>query len=258
MTIAFAETVSDKYNNNDITYHVEWLDSEEAFPTLGSETMNHHKPTTSTFNSLQDWQILKKQDIYNDEQDILAIDGRKITVSEMEDKWEEIQYEKQYVDVAEKAASLPLTNNAPIKPLRHQPKNAMTKEKEERELRLLYWDHLDQLILEENNDDLYYHRKTQSTRGNKGSLIHLRRRLEFLSLSHKSLQHLSFFGNRKVEQFLDTIPSLHGSTWGAPHLNRRLLHGLTHLYTPSYLNYQQERHSHKNPKFRNEDDIILT
>ncbi|KAI9306817.1 hypothetical protein BJ944DRAFT_262923 [Cunninghamella echinulata] len=292
MTIAFAECVSDNNNNNnDILYHVEWLDSEEAFPTLGSQTNNNKNSTSPT---LQDWQILQKQEVYTDDQDdfLFFHDGKRLTVSEMEDKWEEIHYEKQYVDVAAENlndfSSVITTNVPPLKPLRHQPnkqqQKKMKKEYTDEELRLLYWDQLDQLILEEeemNGEayDVYYARKSQSPRSQRGNMHHLRRRLAFLSLNNHGLQYLNaqYSGNPSLKQFFNTIQSsTEASTenknntkenggdeeeqgkqkaWGAPKINGRILHGLARLSIPSS---SHPKHGSKNTKTLSTDaDLTL-
>ncbi|CAO3614652.1 unnamed protein product [Cunninghamella echinulata] len=205
----------------------------------------------------------------------------------MEDKWEEIHYEKQYVDVAAEnlndlsssiTASIP-----PLKPLRHQPnkqQRKMKKEYTDEELRLLYWDQLDQLILEEeemNGEayDVYYTRKSQSPRSNRGNMHHLRRRLAFLSLNNHGLHYLNaqYSGNPSLRQFFNTIQSsTEASTentsnkkekdekekeeqrkqkaWGAPKINGRILHGLARLSVPSSSSSSssQPKHDSKNTK----------
>ncbi|KAI8089314.1 uncharacterized protein BX664DRAFT_332710 [Halteromyces radiatus] len=234
-TIGFAESMPER---DDVEYHVEWLDSQQAFPSLSSTS-------TTDPHHLEDWQFLHRQEIIQAEHDIQE-NGQRLETSEMEDKWQQVDFfrEKQFVDVVVDATDLPL-KAPPNKPRRHQQKVELTEEQQ----RLLYWNMIDDMEQEETDYlyQLYYDRKMPSLNNPvKGGHKHTRRHLEALQRAHLRLEQGELWDNNKIQKYLEYMANINAmdnlgnnssvpSTkhWGRPPaMDPRLLHGLVHVPLP--------------------------
>ncbi|SAL98863.1 hypothetical protein [Absidia glauca] len=237
MTLGFAESMPE---NADTVYHVEWLDSQQAFPSLSSVTDQPQQHG--------EWQFLHRQEIQQAQEDMTG--GKRLKTSEMEDKWQQVDFlhEKQFVDVAVEATHLPEgTKVPPAKPQRQQQQQQQQQQLTEEQERLLYWEMIDNMDEEEADFyDLYYDRKTQGINGNKNRLKHFRRHIEALHRLHNRFEQGEMWDNTKIQKYLEHMASLNdmdqlnstpgAKQWGpAPSLDPRLLHGLVHVAIPRNL-----------------------
>ncbi|KAI8336726.1 hypothetical protein BC941DRAFT_427917 [Chlamydoabsidia padenii] len=234
MTLGFAESMPD---NADTVYHLEWLDSQQAFPSLSS--VGDHSQQHG------DWQFLHRQEILQAQEDMA---GKRLKTSEMEDKWQQVDFmnEKQFVDVAVEATHLPEAKIPPTKPQRQQPKQQqkLTEEQE----RQLYWEMIDNMDEEETDFyDLYCDRKTQGVNGSKSRMKHCRRHMEALHRFYHRFEQGEMWDNTKIQKYLEHVASMNdmehlnsypgAKHWGPPPpIDPRLLHGLVHVAIPRNLN----------------------
>ncbi|KAI8072591.1 hypothetical protein BC940DRAFT_292975 [Gongronella butleri] len=192
--IAFAETIP---QSNDVDFYVEWLDSQNDFPSLDASPKDH-----AGANHLQAWHYVQAKDA---EDESLASHWMKWVTTETDGAWQLVE-SKQYVDVATEAQHLP-EKQAPKKPQRRQQQQRAIVEPTDEEKRRMYWELVDAMENDASGfDDLYEIRKTVGNAGARAHALQYHRRLTSL-MHHVQNQCLDLgskltYGLNTMEQLL--------------------------------------------------------
>ncbi|ORZ19374.1 hypothetical protein BCR42DRAFT_409660 [Absidia repens] len=233
MTLGFAEKMPE---NDDVVYHVEWLENQQVFPSLSSIPHGGgHDAATD------EWQFLHRQEILQAQEDFPTDGGpHQLKTCEMEDTWQQVDVlrEKQFVDVAAEATDLPQRSNSKVAPIKPQRTHHTTLTEEQR--RHFYWEMVDRLDEQDGGGDfydLYYDRKTHSNYKNNSK--HARRHhMELLQRWHhhrlelqRVMDHVQQQQQQHQSASEEDRPTLVKGTaaaaWGKPPvINPRLVHSL--------------------------------